>query len=304
MLVAPVVWIMANALLGAGAPAARTYPPPDDTALDGLLATAQAEPELSARIELVSRRFLNAPYQLSPLGEGPGATPDPDPRFSVAAFDCTTLVETVLALSLAPDTAGAHALLDRIRYRDGVAEFGRRNHFPMAQWIPNNIRAGFLVDVTREVGGQRVVMASKQFGPDVWKKSRAKNLPPLTPEMIPVGTYELPLIPIAVVPDVVDQLPAGAVLSVVRADFRSIPIRVSHQGLIVRRAGKTYLRHAARAGYNRVIDEPLLRHLDRAAAYNKWPVTGINVLMPRVPRDLDVMLGRAAASAPAASDSN
>jgi len=294
---------MANALLGAGAPAARAYQPPDDAALGVLLAAAQAEPDLGQRVELVSRRFLNAPYQLSPLGEGPGQTPDPDPRFSLTTFDCTTFVETMLALSLAPDVSGAHALLDRIRYRDGIAEFGRRNHFPMAQWIPNNIRAGFLIDVTRQVGGDRVVLASKQFGPDVWKKSRAKNLPPLTPEMIPVGTFELPVIPIAVVPDIVDQIPAGAVLSVVRADYRSLPFRVSHQGLVVRRDGKTYLRHAGRAGYNRVVDEPLLKHLDRAAAYNKWPVTGINLLLPRIPRDLDVMLGRTPASAAAAATS-
>jgi len=284
---------LASTLLGASAPVERSYRPPDDAALEALIAQGQAEPDLGSRIELVSRRFLNAPYQLSPLGEGAGQPPDPDPRFTVAAFDCTTFVETVLALSLAPDAASARRLLDRIRYRDGIAEFGRRNHFPMAQWIPNNIRAGFLVDITRQLGGGRTAVASKRLGPDVWKKSRAKNLPPLTPEMIPVGTFEIPVIPIAVVPDLVDQIPNGSVLSIVRADFRSIPFRVTHQGLVVRKNGRTYLRHAGRAGYNRVVDEPLLRHLDRAAAYGKWPVTGINLLLPQVPKDLDAMLGRA-----------
>ncbi|MBN2357827.1 MAG: DUF1460 domain-containing protein [Deltaproteobacteria bacterium] len=296
MLAVPVICAVAGVWIGAAAPAAHSYDPPDDAALELLIAAAQAEPDLGRRVELVSRRFLDAPYRLSPLGEGAGPSPDPDPRFTVAAFDCTTFVETVLALSLAPDLASAHALLDRIRYRDGSAEFGRRNHFPMAQWVPNNIRAGFLVDVTRRIGGERTALASKRLGPDVWQKSRAKNLPPLTPEMIPVGTFELPVIPIAAVPEVADRIPAGSVLSIVRADYRSIPFRVTHQGVVVRRQGRTYLRHAGRAGFQRVVDEPLLRHLERAAAYLKWPVTGVNLLQPQVPRDLDAMLGRAASA--------
>jgi hypothetical protein len=46
---------------------------------------------------------------------------------------------------------------------------------------------------------------------------------------------------------------------------------------VVVRGGKRYLRHAARSGYQRVVDEPLETFLRRNSAYRKWPVAGINL---------------------------
>ena len=42
----------------------------------------------------------------------------------------------------------------------------------------------------------------------------------------------------------------------VRVNFR-VPVRVSHQGIVVRKGSKLYMRHAADRMYHSVVDEPL-----------------------------------------------
>jgi len=44
-----------------------------------------------------------------------------------------------------------HNTLISIRYKDGDISFYSRNHFPSADWLPNNIEAGHFVDVSHEV---------------------------------------------------------------------------------------------------------------------------------------------------------
>ena len=73
--------------------------------------------------------FLGARYISSPLGEG--VTPDDDPLIRYDAFDCTTFVETVLADSDVEK-------LTKIRYKDGKADFIKRNHFIETDWLKNN----------------------------------------------------------------------------------------------------------------------------------------------------------------------
>ena len=90
---------------------------------------------------------MGAPYVISLLGEGMGV--DPDPRMRFDAFDCTTFVETVLALSFAVDLPSAELRLDHIRYQGGELGFcsgdifRRRNGFLM-------IQAGYFEDVHKK----------------------------------------------------------------------------------------------------------------------------------------------------------
>lgn len=68
--------------------------------------------------------------------------------------DCTTFVEYVLAMSLAPTVNGEVAegdfakTLQQIRYRDGKIDgYTSRLHYN-ADWVNNGIRQGFLEDIT------------------------------------------------------------------------------------------------------------------------------------------------------------
>jgi len=245
--------------------------------IDAFLAEAAKSDGLK-RLMTISRMFLQVPYADSPLGEGKGNPPDEDPliRFDVA--DCTTFLETSMAMARASSFKEAQEVLRKIRYTDGRVGYRRRKHFMMAQWIPQNQKAGFIEDITERVGGDSVSIASKRLDAEVWERRRKKDSwPELAPEDIPEGVFTLPIIPINRARELADEIPAGTLLNVVRVDYKSMPVRVTHQGLVVVRRGRRYLRHAARAGYKRVVDELLDTFLRRNSAYKKWPVAGINL---------------------------
>jgi hypothetical protein len=245
--------------------------------IDAFLAEAAKTDEL-ARLMKVSGMFLQVPYTDSPLGEGKGNPPDEDPLIRFDAADCTTFLETSMAMARSSSLKEAREVLRKIRYTDGRVEYRRRKHFMMAQWIPQNQAAGFIKDITAQVGGDSVSIAAKRLNAEVWKHRRTKDSwPELDPADVPDGVFKLPIISIDRAQELVDKIPAGTILNVVRVDYKSMPVRVTHQGLVVVRRGKRYLRHAARSGYQRVVDELLETFLRRNSAYQKWPVAGINL---------------------------
>ncbi len=242
-----------------------------------LFQLSHSKQDLSAKIGRVSERFLGVPYLLSPLGEGPGNLPDPDPLMRLDAVDCTTLVEQVMALSQASNQAEALHRLGLIRYRQGEIGYQQRKHFMAAQWIPLNQAAGFIEDVTIRLGGDRVRWVEMKLDRAAWQRRRQKEKwPELTPSEIPLGRFRLPIIELEKFHEVVDRIPAGVILNVVRQNLANVPVLVSHQGLVVVKRGRRYLRHAARAGYGRVVDELLSTFLRRNRAYTKWTVSGFN----------------------------
>src|SRR5207302_5609965 len=121
---------------------------------------ASVEQPLAARIEKMSEGFLNTPYVVSPLGEGKGHPPDQDPMIRYDQVDCLTFVETAIAMSVAKKAVEVEPLLQRIRYESEPA-YQNRNHLMEVQWIPNNVKKGFLVDVTRKYGGDDVITVKK-----------------------------------------------------------------------------------------------------------------------------------------------
>lgn len=240
---------------------------------------------LTARLMHLTEPFLGAPYVISPLGEGPAHDIDPDPRIRFDAFDCTTFVETGIALSMADSYQEAQTLLDVIRYRNGDAHFIHRRHFPESEWIPELIEMGFLQDITAMVAGKDVSFEKKRLDLKRWKKRKKKILDELPTSRIPIGTFTLPVWPLKKAYRSYKKIPEGTVLNLVRINRESVPVRVSHQGLVINKNGKLYLRHAADRMYHSVVDEPLKKFFKRMMAYKKWPVEGINLLQITEPKD-------------------
>jgi hypothetical protein len=229
---------------------------------------------LRARILEVSERFVGTPYLESPLGEGEGEDPDPLIRFD--AVDCLTFVEQVLALAMADNPAEVLPLLLRLRYAQAPSYQGR-NHLMEAQWIPHNQHKGFIRDVTAEWGGGRTVPWEKELTVRTWRSPSSRALG-LTEPII--GRYGYQLVPLGALREVAQKVPAGTILVVVREDRPTRVSRITHLGFVVRRGQQTYLRHAARSVFRRVIDEDLDAFLRRNARYDKWPVAGAMLLAP------------------------
>ena len=126
---------------------------------------------LEKRIDAISQNFLGRRYESPALGEGEGSYQNlPMHRFD--KFDCTTYVETVIALSNSSNIEDFERHMRQIRYRDGLVGFVTRNHFPSLDWIPNNIRAGYLKDVTSKVAKapHNVQIASSSINKKDWYK--------------------------------------------------------------------------------------------------------------------------------------
>ncbi|AGC46962.1 hypothetical protein MYSTI_05685 [Myxococcus stipitatus DSM 14675] len=286
--------VLAASLLTQAAPLAAARQPTrangwaglDASAFSSLVAESTDAP-LPQRLLSMSERFVNTPYVLSPLGEGSGV--DPDPTFRLDAVDCLTFVEQSLALGLAQAEPEVAPLLEHIRYAQSPT-YEDRNHLMEAQWLPNNVRKGFLLDVTRRWGGSDVVEATKTLTASTWQSRSSQSLQ-LPKSRQPVGTYTFDMIPLERVQAHARDIPSGTILVVLREDLPFKATRMTHLGFVVQRKGRTYLRHASRGGYNRVVDEDLETFLLRNSRYAKWKVTGVSLF--EVHRPDATMLGRA-----------
>lgn len=257
--------------------AASKWQAPTEGEIEARLELSAKHKSVGKRVDVVSQAFVGAPYQLSPLGEGEGVLPDVDPRLRFDAFDCTTFVETSIALALAGNLDEARGLLDVLRYRNGEVDFLQRRHFPAAEWIPELTHMGFLRDVTRYVGGKDVVVERKILNPQVWERRKTPTMLELPTTRIPNGIFSLPVLPLDKAPRYAERIPNGTVLNVVRVNFKNVPVRVSHQGIVIVQGKKRFLRHAADRMYHSVVDEPLDAFFARMAAYKRWPVRGIHL---------------------------
>lgn len=74
------------------------------------------------------------------------------------AFDCTTFIETCLALTITIQNQNANfndysSTLKQIRYRNGnINNYSSRLHY-FTEWILNNEQKGFISNITQELGG-------------------------------------------------------------------------------------------------------------------------------------------------------
>lgn len=259
----------------------------------------KSNPILSSRIAAVSGYFLGTPYLLGPLGEGPSGDFDRLPLYRFDAVDCTTFVEEVMALSLDSDLDHALSVtLQRIRYKNGAIGYESRNHFPELDWLPNNIAAGYLQDITRGVAGPLAKEATKTISKRDWYLAKttadlqgfdnagvAERQQALAQWKGLAAHYQdaiatIPYVAVADIPSIMSRIPSGAVANLVRADRPDKPILISHQVLLIQESGTLYVRQAS---YGRFVEDiPLLDYLKR---YEKssWPLMGLNLDAIRKP---------------------
>lgn len=233
-------------------------------------------PSFDDRIEQVSRRLLGKPFRLSPLGEGAGSKPDPDPIFDLEHFDCVTFVEHAIALGWFDDLGLASQALQELRYANGTIRYGARNHLMMAQWIPHNVAAQLVSDITREVAQDRVASATLDLDPGDFQSPEGRKLALALADQ-PLGRFALPVVPLASMPELLARIPHATILTTVRTERARVPYRESHVGLVVVVGGERRLRHASQLA-RKVIDEPLAAYVEHCRQQRSWPVTGFNLL--------------------------
>lgn len=241
--------------------------------------SAGAEQAFEQRFESLSRPFMGTAYGESPLGEA--QAPDADPLIRFDRVDCLTFVEEMMALSYSRSEDEVVGWLNRIRYAHDVPRYGDRNHVMEAQWLPVNLKKGFIVDVTQHYGGASVKSVTKTLTAQSWQ-SRTGAALKLAPQDQAVGRFAWDIIPVAQAVGVVKKVPTGTILVAVRADRPDRVTRITHLGFVVQTAKGPMLRHASRT-FKKVVDEPLDKFVKRNLGYAKWTVEGVSLFSVRSP---------------------
>lgn len=223
------------------------------------------------RVAFYSSAFLGADYLDGPLGEG-GSSYDPDPLYRFDVFDCTTYVETIVALTNASDYTSFKAEMDKIRYMDGQIGFVTRNHFMSLDWIPNNIDMGYLSDITTSVGTHKT--AATTISKSAWyEKLHQPELETFLNNGVHLETVDAS-IPYIHLEDVfmgedlqvnealLAQIPNGTIINIVRPNWNlekyiGTNLNISHQGIAIWKDGKLYYRNAS-SKQQKVVDYPFV----------------------------------------------
>jgi len=233
---------------------------------------------LAYRMKAVSDPFLGLPYLIDGHGEGIG--PDSDPPARYDAFDCLTFLEEILSLAFAGDPVSAPYYRQALRYKDGEVSYSKRHHFMMAQWIPENIAAGFVEDITHTLGETHRI--EKKVTREIWRNWQGTYGFTLKLEELPVGHYGLNVMSLDAAEAAIENIPAGAIILTVRQPKDWKPIVVSHVGFVVPsvEGQPVRVRHASKMQGGSVRDHTLAWYLDHMRWYQR-PVEGISVLLPK-----------------------
>ncbi len=198
------------------------------------------------RIAFISGHFLGIPYRQATL-IGNSHVPE-NLVIDLGGMDCFTFLDYVEALRMSSSLADFPLFLQRVRYHGGVVAYRTRNHF-FTGWAVYN--AGFVVDVTAEVGRGRAVAVQKELN------RRADGT--LLLEGIEPRVSTLTVIPADAVHEVTANMRTGDYAGIY-AEMEGLD--VSHVGIVIRKEGILFLRHASSApDAGAVMDQDFLEYM-------------------------------------------
>lgn len=198
-------------------------------------------------IDSLAREFINTPYAAHTLETGQ----DENLVINLHEFDCTTFVETCMALqqtiSTSNSTFDAYVRqLKNIRYRNGeLSDYTSRLHY-FTEWIANNIEKGFVEDVTQKYGGiphQKEINFMSNH-PDAYMqlKADATLVESIVEAEERLSNQTFYFIPKEEVASIENEIEGGLIV----AFTTSIDgLDVVHNGITTKKEGETHLIHAS-----------------------------------------------------------
>lgn len=174
------------------------------------------------------------------------------------AFDCTTYLETVLALSLARNDAannqnqavleqGFRTYLTKLRYRGGrINGYGSRLHY-FSDWLRDNERQGLIREVTSELTGSMTVSKPLSYMTATTRKFPRLRNPAVFKQMAQIETslskQVFSFIPGNRIAEAEAQLQDGDIIMLMAA---RPGLDMKHVGLAIRQPnGRIHLLHAS-----------------------------------------------------------
>lgn len=216
-----------------------------EQSLDSLIKESRRLPTIHERICFISSRFFETPYKANTLVGS--VTVKEKLVIDLSGIDCFTFLDYVLALSFSETYGDFSALVRDIRYEKGAVAYTSRNHF-FTQWIKNN--GGILDYVSKQMEG---AVCEQEL-------LNGKGANTLWLEGIPLRRTDVCFFPTA-------KMDSVFYASLKKGDMAGFHAKqkgldVTHVGIIIKTANKTFLRHAS-LKYKKVVDEPLDAYLKK-----------------------------------------
>lgn len=235
-----------------------------------------AKDKLNKTMLNVAEQFLGKPYVPGTLEKTPEAL-----VINLEEFDCFTLVEHVLALSLAKHSpeAGLDAYreyLQLLRYRNGVIDgYTSRMHY-FIDWARQAVDNGILLDITEEVGEVQekpisFMSENRKLYPALATDDKALAEIVKTEKALNENAFYF--VPKTKFSSVEDQIEEGDIIA-----FTSVVkgLDVNHEGFAIRKGGKLHLLHASLDEKKVIVSkETLLQYLERIRKHS-----GIMIFRP------------------------
>jgi len=207
--------------------------------IDQLLTdVSQKSLTISGRINYYSELFLGMPYKLSCAGDGPYALYETFPLINFEETNCMVFCEHVLALSISDSWDNFFNNLQQIRYRDGIIGMRTRNHYTMADWLPEN--SWLLDDVSRKVGGKYTKTVTRTIShTEFFKNKGIDDLRYVRPDREMTIDY----VPKEDLLKVEENVKPGDILALIFADKTNI--FSAHMLMIAEKNGEKYIRESS-----------------------------------------------------------
>lgn len=207
--------------------------------IDSLLTvTSHKQWTISEKINFYSDYFLEMPYKLTCAGDGPYALYEPWPLVNFKQTNCMVLCEHVLALSISDSWDNFFNNLQQIRYKDGFIGMRTRNHYTMADWLPQN--GWLLQDVSRRVGGKFTKSVTRTIS---HKTFFAKKGITDMRDVLPDRELTIDYVPFEFLPKVEQNIKNGDIAALIFAGKKDI--FSAHMMIIVEKEGHKYIREAS-----------------------------------------------------------
>lgn len=227
---------------------------------------------------IYAKTFVGIPYVAKTLE----INPTEELVLNFSELDCTTFVETVLAMAITANSDGDRSIegykttLQKLRYHQGnIDGYASRIHY-FSDWLYENEANGFIRNITQELGG---VVYSKEINfmsthPKSYDQLRnGAELDKIKAIETNMNQRKMFYIPKEEIRNVEDKLNDGDIIAITTSVEG---LDVAHEGMIMKRDGRAYFVHASSEAKKVVygeetISDYVLRHKSQ---------TGIMVARP------------------------
>ncbi|MBU1098011.1 MAG: DUF1460 domain-containing protein [Bacteroidetes bacterium] len=190
---------------------------------------------ITERMKYYSSMFLGMPYNLTCSGDGPYALYETEPLVNFKQTNCMVYCEHVLALSISDSWDNFFNNLQKIRYADGIIGMRTRNHYTMADWLPEN--SWLLHDASRKVGEAKTKQVTRTIShKDFFTNKGITDLRYVKPDR----TITIDYLPFEVFKENQNHLQSGDIIALLFAKLNNIfsahmlMVFDSDNGLIIR----------------------------------------------------------------------